>query len=370
MKSLPIFIFFDEDHSSPFTNSLLARLTPRFKQIGYHQFYYEADVKQSIAKEIDDAENMIKVRDAGEVLLPKCKQEILDFVAANQIHDNKKTYDLMREHFGRITNEISAKKDESQYNRSFYLCQLLAHLELYARQKCVVSMRLIEVVLRLITLDSLTFGSSLEADLSLMHAIKDNRIAFKGIVDMGQTLNQTANAINNMDDLYAFALNTDNLDSQFADAYLRAESSVFGVNGLAHVEGFQRIFSEKFPNEYAKANFNFVYVYHKPLEECIEGVMKFRQDLQNGTASLPLGIILIDGMNKTEDEIVEEVWTRVQGKVSEYQSLPDHLKRFRDDSVAGHVTDLPGSSCRLFGQAVNTAYEAGVGFVKRAGISL
>lgn len=369
MKNLPTFIFFDEDHSSPFTNSLLARLTPRLKQIGYHQFYYEADVKQTLDQKIDSSENFIKVRDAGEVLLPKCRQEILEFVAANQIHGNEKTYDLMRAHFAGIINEIIAKKDESQIIRSFYLSNLLAYLEMEARQndKSIMSMRVIEYVLSRITLDMLTFGSSIEADLSLMHAIKDNRIAFKGIIDMDQTLNQTANVINNIDDLYAFALNTENLDRQFADAYLRAEFPVFGENGLAHVEGFQRIFSEKFPTEYAKANFVFVYVYQSPLDECNDVAIKFRQELHSGTASLPLGIIEINGENKTEDEIVEEVWARIQGKVSEYQLLPYHLKRFRDDSVVGHVTDLPGSSYRLFGQAVNSVYSTGVDVVERVG---
>lgn len=384
MKSLPIFIFFDEDHRSPFLGSLLARLTPRFKQIGYHQFYEEAAVNKSLDEVIEESEILIHIRDAGKILLPQCKQEILEFISNNQTGSYQETYDLMRKHFLAILEEMvnKVKKNEGPdirdtYCRAFYLINLLAHLESSAKNFGMLIMigELTEKVLNALTVDLLTYGPSLEAYLRHLHAIKNNQIEFKGILDVGAdhaaSQGQTfSGAIESTDQYLELAHNIDALDKQFANAYLQADQPVYGRNGLAHVEGFQRIFSEKFPNEYAKANFNFVYVYHKPLEECVEVVMKFRQDLQNGTASLPLGIILINGMNKTEDEIVEEVWARIQGKVSEYQSLPDHLKRFRDDSVAVHVTDLLGSSYRLFGQAVNTAYEAGVGLVKRAGISL
>lgn len=78
----------------------------------------------------------------------------------------------------------------------------------------------------------------------------------------------------------------------------------------------------------------FIFLDEEPVNQSLDNVIEQTEIL--------IHVREINGVDKTEDEIVEEAWMRIRNKILEYQLLPNHLQRFRDDPVVEQRTDQQG----------------------------
>lgn len=143
-------------------------------------------------------------------------------------------------------------------------------------------------------------------------------------------------------------------------AYIQAQAPIFGVTGLMHVNGMQEEFSKLISKEMASANFNFIYLYRTPLNspeyQATPEANNIRESARNSTENFPLGITIIDGINKSEDEIVEAVMKKIEEKIAIFKTLPESLKQLPDLSYTGQLRGTLTHLYGLFGSAKRAAY--------------
>lgn len=371
MLNRPTFIFADENHQSPFLSNLLAQLAPQFKQAGFHHFYYECSSEYSREQIIKLLQDQINLSEAGKTVLPQIKQEMLDYLPKpipsrirgfnlDFVNRNDMNYDLLMLHFSNIMND----KKDTPYE--FYLGMTLGILAAAAAQlgKSRMSREVIENALTRIVEEFKLPTESTEANIRMLQIIAEHGIEYKGVDDAvlrrnltgSSTLTQTLNSIQPILDAPE---NIAKRNKTMIAAYLQSCAPVIGFTGLMHVPGMQQLLTTMIPENIAKANYHFIYVYREPLDDTPE-LSKLREEMRTGKLALPLGVILIDGMNKTEEEIAAEVMLCINEKIAEYDALPDQLKLIPDISFTGQVRAQLGNLFGVFSRAKDSVYQTTV----------
>ena len=371
MLNRPTFIFADENHQSPFLSNLLAQLAPQFKQAGFHHFYYEYSSEFSREQLIKHFKDQIALFEAGKTLLPEIKKEILDylpqpvpsrvlgfnldFMNLNDLH-----YDMLILHFSNIMRD----KKDTPYE--FYLLITLAALQMQATEigKNNMTRAVVEKQLTRMVKEFNLPTASAEANIRMLQIIAENHIEYKGVDDAvltrhltgGNTLSQTLDSIQAMQDML---VTLDQRNKTMIRAYLQSRAPVIGFTGMLHVTGMQKLLTTMIPEDIAKANYHFIYVYREPLDGAPE-LNKLREEMRTGKLALPLGVILIDGMNKTEEEIAAEVMLRINEKIAAYDALPDQLKLIPDISFTGQVRAQLGHLFGIFNRTKDSVYQTTV----------
>lgn len=358
MQTLPTFIFADENHLSPLLSNVLSKLAPGLKKIGYDNFYYESSSKLSREQTISFLEDQQKLIEAGNTILPAIKLEMLDYMSKNEyLWSIEMDYYLLRAHF----SLKAERQDDTLY--LFYLASAIGLLERCASEigKDKMSRAVVtEVIDRYI--ESLNSSLTSESIICLLKAINDNQINYKGIDDSSlrgdqiccQTASDCFNVMKSIIDMSTDA-NIEKRNKTMAYEYLQANAPVFGFTGLGHVTGMQKLLASMIPAEIAMANFNFIYIYREALDEsAIPQVNKMREDLRTNKLPLPLGLILVDGIDKSEDQIVEEVMVRISEKIAAFKELPEKLKQIPDISLTGQLRAKMTGLYGLFSTAGNS----------------
>jgi len=129
-------------------------------------------------------------------------------------------------------------------------------------------------------------------------------------------------------------MNLDCRNKIMATAYLQPYNNIFGMTGLAHVEGLQTLINKWIP----RANFDFIYIYREKIDATHPPILnKIWEDYRQNKIPLPLGLTLIDGIGKVDDEVVEIVMQHVHEKIAAFGQLPDELKVIPDISLSATI---------------------------------
>ena len=80
MTDLPTLIFIDENHLSPFLSTMLGKLSPQLKMLGYDNFYAELPSGKSATEIHKMCSDSIKDDEQTKERLPHLVNEILDYL--------------------------------------------------------------------------------------------------------------------------------------------------------------------------------------------------------------------------------------------------------------------------------------------------
>jgi hypothetical protein len=360
MQNRPAFIFVEENNFSPALSNMLAKLAPGLKQAGYDHFYNACSSKFSYDQYLRYLQDQIQLLETGKALLPVIRKEMLEYMPATQLAWMVDiNYYLLNLHF---TNIIMTMDDTPTL---FYYAVAIGLLKRCANEigKNKMTRDVVENVLNNYAEGLNISMPPLQANLAMLQTMHACKMQYKGIEDPALRGDQidcstASGCYDSMNSIIEMAANTEKRNKAMVYAYLQAYASVIGVTGLLNVTGMQELLTTMIPAEIARANFHFVYVYREPLDESrIPEVNKIREEYRTGKVALPMGLILIDGMGKNEEDIIAEVMLRINEKIAEFELLPEHLKQIPDISITGQIRSQINNVFALFGRAKDSAAE-------------
>lgn len=342
MKSrLPTLIFAEENEVGTFLPDVLLKLTPELAKLGYDAFYDENASNATLLQVIQSYEKSIQVTAQAVQLLEKIDKEIITPTCEQYIFTWS---DVLR----RQLYEVLKKQEGTDYY--FIVATLVGNFEINDSEittKAIISMlkenasleKIIEYKKHLCKddvvkcINDLKMQSlSIVSNVNFRVQLSKHNVSYQAIDDAvlcaelaklwsltseNELVKLTDNLTEckNLAKLDSNMLKLDLRDSKMVATYLSATKSVFSVAGLRHLESMQKIILEQQSLVAARSAFDFIYIFREPSTSPFYQKLPEIQSVRQGKTPLPLGVTLIDAINKTQDEVAQLVLNVIKAKM-------------------------------------------------------
>ena len=360
MQRLPTLIFADENHTSSLLSNILTKLAPRLKQIGYENFYCELPSNLSIEKVKTNLVDSLGESKNTQAVISHQVRDFIVYLKQFEISFSR-VPELLYPLAMRKLDELLIKSDTDKTKFQGYVVITMMMACIKQQIGGNVNLAVLEEMLAEACVEILKVSQNIQTSIvAMMDAIATAQLKYKGIDDPSLSMDDfkmdTIKGVNNIYTAFHNKAFISNRDKIMAEAYSKPAEPVFGFTGLAHVEGMQELINKWIPSDIARANFDFIYIFHESnINESLflPDIAKIRNDYRQKKVPLPLGLTLIDGLNKTEDEIVELVMQHVNERIVEFKELPDHLKVIPDITLMGQARAKWNQMYGFFSQTAN-----------------
>jgi len=245
--------------------------------------------------------------------------------------------------FANLHLEIELNRYENDPVKFYLYATIAGVINMHQTQKIHMNFQLLELVFTNIKdyIKNLKSESAI-AYINMINTITEAQLRYCCIDDPSLNLEHfrasSPAAILGLADLQKTNYKMDERNKIMATAYLQPAEPTFGVNGLSHIEGMQNLINELIPSKIAQVNFDFIYIYRQNVNDAFTPeIKKLWEDYREGNVQLPLGLTLIDGIGKSDDEVAELVMQHLHERIMQFKVLPDHLKEIPDISFTGKV---------------------------------
>lgn len=350
MPKLPTIIFLDENHLSPFLFDLLSKITPRLRQMGYENFYAELSPTLTQEQQINELDLQIdqnyKLTEQVKIL----ENDFYNFLNVSGFTMKDKILKSVEDYF---LEKMETSQNEYDFNGYYSFYSIIRINKIFLEKNAINAYKVMNTNFFFEILEKIKSNIVQERDQviamkSFLITLNINRINYKGIDDavrdqvklpQYKCMNDVIEKNNLFTEISDSTLssNLDKRNKTMCAAYLQSKQPTFGFAGLAHLKGLQEELCKEPPLELAKPNYIFIYIYSRPsniIHNDPELELKtIYNSYRNGEIQLPLGVTLINGINKSQDEIIKEVINSIKKQIPSYKSsvisnIADPIYRF------------------------------------------
>jgi hypothetical protein len=275
-------LIFGENHFDSANGRILSKLIPKLKSLGYHRFLDELPPVTTLEEQMQFFEGMYN----------QIRQIVLDFVHVNSAETEKRI--------------LSAENQEAEGEMIF---QVLSDFLSNSNQRSDILLSL------------KCFHPFILNPVLLYQALYICGIKFQPIDDpIIKTFLPEPKAISITTFLESNSLTKPIIETMdirnktMSKAYLSAQEPVFGVVGLAHIEGIQNEIIKSLGQISAAEKYSFFYIY--------SGSQYRDRNIwlnQNSIHELPIDVTIIDATQKSDDEIIKMIINLVMSKLDPYK---------------------------------------------------
>jgi photosystem II stability/assembly factor-like uncharacterized protein len=329
---LPHLIFLDENHQNSLLPEVLRKLSPKLKEKGYAAYYDEAPNQWTLEETISLFEaNLNQIRATISTIELLYKEVILPTI---------EQYSVLWAEFLNLSYCIAAKEATGTILYEILtIATYFLEVTASAIREAGISDSMLKIKCSQTMYKNLVFvweqqckilESAYLARINFMKELSEHQLYYKAIDDdsssknlsfsLGEMNFKSEDELIKLEDksnsvLKIFNETLEPRNTRMIEAYLQAREPVFGLAGLAHLEGLQKILASKLANS-ANDEFNFIYIHSDASVKYLRHTLTIFDNVLQGKINLPLGITCIDASNMSLDEIVEKVIIHVEAKIT------------------------------------------------------
>jgi len=370
LPRLPTLIFADENHLSPFLNQVLLKLVPQLQKAGYQQSFFEIPSKLSL-------------EECQSLAIDSLIAAVMTLVVTESLVNEFCGYLLRSEQFfteiatAMIINKLAELIKFAEAADATPIQQMPV---LVGSKQVVLKASMKDILMPAIGLLALlestkskngAFSQAIaefkkfqlnaieawRSHIELLDLLAQSEIEYKGIDSNNRPLLLTNNnppesldaIFDGLKESGDFANNElANRNKRMIETYLQNKRNAFGITGLAHLEGMQKLLSQD--NTVKPDDFKFIYLFHEPVDGMVYQKIELLKKIRSGEGELPLGIILIDAINVTPDEAAvlafKEIEKQILAKVQRRNVYVTYPTVFAGHQRNEHEV-VPPPTCRV-----------------------